>query len=498
MILLLSFVALPAHISAHPHCYILNTVKFIFDEEGLSSIRLDWEFDDFFASQILGDCDFNGDGVLSDPEKDCIKSNYFDALEEYSYFTFIKVNGRPLKIEMINDFTVSAMEGSLLYQYSIPCPVQSTMETKKVSVALYDPTFYCAMHFPGELPVMVENAGELDHDYQVYENVDEAYYYDQIHPWQTELVFCQPPCSDEEESVSASTEYNRKNDQNPSKQVAETVPGSNSDIISPEKPIAASRESASLRQRIIKYQKTLYDRMAELARSLKGPEKNRHLILLLGIAFLYGVIHAAGPGHGKAFASSFIIARGPRLGKALLFGVLIAIFHGLSAVLLVLALRTAMIAFTGPALDQVEYYTKLISFSTISLMGLVLFVKSIREWRRPQPVVLVDDKKNGRRSVLTMAAMVGMVPCPGVVLVLLFSLSLDILGAGILMAVCQTAGMALTISVVTVLVTVSRRGAVGILSKSDKGALVIERILELAASLAVLGIGLFFLTGLQK
>ena len=492
----------PKPVNAHPHCFIVNAVHFIFGQDGLDRIRIDWEFDTFFASQIMADCDGDGDDRLNPEEKDCIKKNYFDGLAEHNYFTFIQVDGQPVKKPEIEDLTITQIDYKVLYQFHIPCPVPAGAGSRTVRVSLYDPTFFCSMSFPDSLPILVANEGDLDFSHQVRVNKEISYYYGQFNPWEAVLEFCLPPCggsravaaSIEAEQISAQpvgpqARTDSRQDASPWPTVANPVHPNEENQTGPAS--AAEPDGLGFYDFILKKQRALYDRMAELAREVKGPDRTEPLLILIGIAFLYGMIHAAGPGHGKALAASFVLARGPKLKQALLFGNMIALFHGMSAVVLVAALKTALMAFTGQALDRVEYITKITSFSLITALGLFLMITSWKTGNKH------NGKKKGPANIGIMALMIGLVPCPGVVLVLLFCLSLDMLGVGLLMALFQTLGMALTISLVTVLVTGGRQGGFKMLADNEKRMMMIEKYMETLAGLAVFLLGLFFLTGLN-
>ena len=491
-----------------PIVLILNSVRFVFSPDGLAQIRIDWQFDEFFTGQILADCDKNSDWKLSDEEKACVKLHYFDNLVKYNFFTFIKINGRPIETSEIEHLKVALIENRLLYQFTVPCHVGGEPGDKEVRVAIYDPTFYCAMNFPDQVPVLVENEGDLDYSVRVYENKKEAYYYDQIHPWEAKLVYYQPPGEDGRTGVVAS---NNIQDESSPLDVVEAEPEpetepspepvsdqvslsgpSQEEAPTPERVDDTTEADFNFKTWIFEKQRILYEKMAVLSREIKEEKHAGPLALLLGIAFLYGLIHAAGPGHGKAFATSFVLAKGPDLKQALLLGNMIALFHGLSAVALVILIKMVLVALTGQAMDQVEYVTKIASYGLIALIGLFLFSSAILKYRKKGTP---NARPPREVNLLVMALTIGLVPCPGVVLVLLFSISLDILWVGILMAVFQTAGMALTISIVTVLVTGGRRGGLGLLRNNEKAVLVLETTVEMLAGLSVLALGIIFLWG---
>lgn len=92
-----------------------------------------------------------------------------------------------------------------------------------------------------------------------------------------------------------------------------------------------------------------------------------------------------------------------------------------------------------------------------------------------------------------MALAVGMVPCPGVVLVMLFCLSLDAVGLGLLLAACLTIGMTLTISAIGIVWLSGKNLALGLLKRRPALAEVIENVIEITAALMVMALGLLFL-----
>ena len=487
----------PLDVWAHPHCYILNSVHFIFDSQGLDRVDIDWQFDEFTTAQILSECDTNGDNTLDPEEMACIKAGYFDSLTEYNHFTYIKVDGLPIETPRIEDLNIELIEGFLLYNYSIQVQIPAKKEPREVRAALYDETFYCAMEFPEELPVLVENQGPMVCKIYVHENLDESYYFEQINPWEAVLTFRLPTGEDDQAVIIASpqtpgqpSETGRENSESPSYMVLGPEPSEDEIVV--ESPPEARKKALSFTAWIMEKQKIVYQHMADLSKEIKEQGRMAPLALLLLLAFLYGFIHAAGPGHGKAFAASFVLAKGPNLKQALQFGNLIALFHGLSAVVLVVLLKTSLTAFTGQSLDRVEYVTKISSYSLIALIGLLLIYRAVLDFKRPH----VEGGRFSRSSnIWVTAAFIGLVPCPGVALVLLFSLSLGIFWVGMLMALFQTLGMAVTISLVTISVVAGKRGGFRLFTPNPQTLPAIEAGIQSLAGFGVFSLGFAFLIG---
>ena len=248
--------------------------------------------------------------------------------------------------------------------------------------------------------------------------------------------------------------------------------------------------------KIAAWQQQLNQKMAILTRQARETGSLRPLLSLIIIAFLYGVLHAAGPGHGKAVATSYLLSRGKKLGSGILLGNSIAFFHGLSGVVLVFAVHFVLSRGVSAPLESVTRITQLISYSLIVLLGAGLLTKSLLSWRRhpgsdgSNPG---EGSRGKKRGPLAVALAVGMIPCPGVVLVVLFCLSLNAVGLGLVLALFLVLGMAVTISGVGVAGLAGKNLALGALDRWQRPGEIIERGIEATASLLVMAFGLLFL-----
>ena len=244
------------------------------------------------------------------------------------------------------------------------------------------------------------------------------------------------------------------------------------------------------------WQHQLNQKMAALTRQAKETGSMKPFFFLFIIAFSYGILHAAGPGHGKAVAASYIISQKGKIVDSLLFGNMIALFHGFSGMFLVLFIYFVLNSSVSGTLLDVSRITQIISYSLILLLGTVLLTKSIYLWcRRTVIDRRYPDGNTRRRKIgsLGTAFVVGMVPCPGVVLVMLFSLSMDMIGLGFLLALSMTLGMAVTISAVVVIGTVGKNLALGALQRRKDLAGIVGQIIETLAALMIMALGALFL-----
>ena len=244
------------------------------------------------------------------------------------------------------------------------------------------------------------------------------------------------------------------------------------------------------------WQQQLKQKMAALTRQAKETGSLRPLLALVIIAFVYGVLHAAGPGHGKAVAVSYLLSRSKKAGPGIILGNLIALFHGLSGAGLVLIVHFVLRKSITGSLESTARATQIISYSLIVLFGAVLLIKSLVSWRRHNGNKGSSNSDRSEERLMhpmAVALAVGMIPCPGVVLVMLFCLSMNVMGLGLLLAFSVVLGMGVTISAVGVVAIMGKKLALGVMEGRHKMADKIELGIETAASFMVMTFGLLFL-----
>ncbi|MCA0918198.1 MULTISPECIES: nickel/cobalt transporter [Halomonas] len=98
---------------------------------------------------------------------------------------------------------------------------------------------------------------------------------------------------------------------------------------------------------------------------------------LIGLSLFYGVFHAAGPGHGKAVISAYLVSQGGAWRRALALSVGAALMQGAVAILLILALVQGLGWLTREALGSVVWVERL-SFALVALLGLWLSGRALK------------------------------------------------------------------------------------------------------------------------
>ena len=226
--------------------------------------------------------------------------------------------------------------------------------------------------------------------------------------------------------------------------------------------------------KIIVWQHQLKQRMSDLIRRSRNGGDTRTVLLLMALALAYGAVHAAGPGHGKVVAMSYVLSHRSSLTGGLLFGLCIAGVHALSGIVGVLGLHFIIRRSVSDTLASVTLVTQGVSFALITLLGLGLFMKhGLALLRRQRPAERVASAAKGSAGLLPWAMAVGLVPCPAVVMVMLFCMSMEAIRLGFLLAACMAIGMAGTLSVAVLAVIMGKAGVMNALP--HQGAKTVER-----------------------
>jgi nickel/cobalt transporter (NicO) family protein len=239
-------------------------------------------------------------------------------------------------------------------------------------------------------------------------------------------------------------------------------------------------------------------------------------VWLLVLSFVYGVVHAAGPGHGKAVIAAYILASERALQRGVVMAVAAALLQALVAILLVTILAVVL-RVTSSSMTLMAHHIEQLSFLAVTAVGLALLWKKSGYFLallfpspndRPQTVVpshshshahangevcshnhapMTDDSASIRDMGMAVFA-AGIRPCSGAILVLVFALSQKMLSLGIIAALVMAAGTALTTAGLAIMAVLAKNMAMkwGGGMDTPRSALLLRGIEILAAALVSL------------
>lgn len=99
--------------------------------------------------------------------------------------------------------------------------------------------------------------------------------------------------------------------------------------------------------------------------------------LLVGLSFAYGIFHAAGPGHGKAVISSYMLANEVALRRGVMLSFVSAFLQGLTAVVL-MTLVFLVLRGTSVSMTNATWFLETVSYALIAAFGAWLLWKKLR------------------------------------------------------------------------------------------------------------------------
>jgi ABC-type nickel/cobalt efflux system permease component RcnA len=249
---------------------------------------------------------------------------------------------------------------------------------------------------------------------------------------------------------------------------------------------------------------------AQLLRARDG-ESLRPALIIIVFAFLYGVAHALGPGHGKMVIGSYFLTRRAQIRHGIAMSAIAALVQALSAIVLVGLLALILDASSAAIMSQAATI-ELISYGAIVVIGawMAWGVITGREHDHGHGREHAHDHghdhhhahgrahrrpKNALWRLAATGAAVGLRPCSGAILVLLFSLANDILLIGIIATFAMAVGVAITVTAVSLVSLGIRHAAAKAGGRTEKLAERGYAVAALAGALLIMLFGLAELVG---
>ncbi|WP_342737747.1 nickel/cobalt transporter [Bradyrhizobium sp. B117] len=314
---------------------------------------------------------------------------------------------------------------------------------------------------------------------------------------------------------------------------------------------AAEPEASGLIGWLLAKQSEFYRQMSSTIRAAKTD--GSAVWTLLFISFAYGIFHAAGPGHGKAVIASYLVANRETARRGIALSFASALMQSLVAILIV-GISAWILNATAKTMCKAEGAIEIASYALIALFGLrLVWVKGrtfIRALQAAQPVPAIagvphehdhghhhhhdaHDHDHGHhhhdhahahdhhghehvhdehcghshgptpselagpggwRRGFAAILTVGIRPCSGAILVLVFALAQGLFWAGIAATLLMGLGTAITVAAIAVVAVSAKDIAQRLSAGRDGGGALFMRGIEFAAAAVVLlfGAGLLF------
>jgi nickel/cobalt transporter (NicO) family protein len=289
---------------------------------------------------------------------------------------------------------------------------------------------------------------------------------------------------------------------------------------------------------VLRTQQSLQRDLATGVKSLKGDHAVAGAVMLAMLSFIYGVVHAVGPGHGKTIISSYVVANEETVRRGVIISFIAAGLQALTAIALVGILAFALNA-SGLQINAWSNQLEMVSYALIALVGAWLLTTQIisifRRWQDSrasarQSAHAGHDHNHGEhdhyhhhshehdhdhhghshaegdachhivdarelagpfswRKILAVVFSVGVRPCTGAVLVLVFALTQGVFWAGVAATFAMAIGTAITVAALATLALGSRELALRLGGRSGAFADAVWTICSLGGSALILLFG---------
>lgn len=536
-----ALLALAVPAAAHPHILIDAKVGVVFDGNGaVSGLRHEWTFDTAFSAWMIQGLDTNGDRETSPEELQSLADENMVGLAEYGFYTYAGQGDALMAFTPDGDQRMVYQDGHVTLTYSVtataPLPI-----TGRFELAVYDPEYYVAISFADVADVTLENApascaAVLEPPKPMAPDVEERLY--ALGPEVLELppdlaaamrgtqgliaVTCgDVPVAAATTAIEAAT------------QVAEARPTMPFGGPPPEPGLNLPR--TGFFGWVQNQQRSFYGAMTSSLDALRTDWTA--FWVLGGLSFLYGVFHAAGPGHGKVVISSYVLANETQLRRGVLLSVLSALLQSLVAVVFVL-IAAGILGMTSIAMGDAANWIGIASYGLVVLLGLWLVARKVFGWGHGHRhedmahkahehlhghdehdhghhdhhhghdhahhhdhgahddhvhVVTPQAATGSLREQLGVVLAVGLRPCSGALVVLVFALSQGLLPAGIAAVFLMGAGTAITVAALATIAVTAKGLARRIGGADNPVTTAVVWWVELLGAVAVLAFGVLLL-----
>jgi len=237
-------------------------------------------------------------------------------------------------------------------------------------------------------------------------------------------------------------------------------------------------------------------------------------ILALGLALVFGMVHALTPGHGKTMVAAYLAGTRGQARHALILGGTVTVTH--TAGVFALGIVTLSLSqFIVP--EQLYPWLNLASGVMVVGIGVFAIRDRLRRWlraARPRPAAVPVAHEHGHehahdhahdhghdhghghshappdelsmRSLVALGVSGGLLPCPSALVVLLSAIALHRLAFGLALIVAFSFGLASVISGIGLAVLYARKLFTRV--PSDHGRIV--QVLPVASAVIITALGL--------
>ncbi|MDN5086156.1 DUF1007 family protein [Aliarcobacter butzleri] len=409
-----------------PRTHVSTHIKT--DNQNIKTLSINWTFAKQFSDELLQIYDLNLDGTFDKKELKFIEDALLNYLEPRNFLTTIsydnKIDGQSILFE-VQDYKMSFKNGILNFDYNITLNYK-LYDKNILNIRVFDKEGYFFI-------ILQDEKQKFDTPYEVKKstNISEVTY-----------------------TINA-----------PSL----TIQDIQNEVIVPKIQKVEEKEKIYEEPKKENFLDIFTNNIKKYLVDIENGDKIA-LVFLLMASFIYGVVHALGPGHGKALAFSYFSSQKSSYFEAFIISLFTAFVHIIGALIIVLISVLILQSVLNNFIENsVTYITAL---SAVIIMFLALYIlyrkvkkkscscvscsvelKSTKFDIKPKNqnfVKLTQNKpillqKRSKKQDLIFVLTAGIVPCPGTVLLFVYAFLLKTYFAVFLASLSISLGMAVVI-----------------------------------------------------
>ena len=441
----------------------------------IKTAQVKWVFAKEFTKELLNLYDTNLDATFDEKEIEVIQDALLAYIEPKNYLTHLTYSTKIEEVSRtldIKKYKFNFIDGILSFDYEFDLNYE-IKHNHKLYIEVYDDASYFIM-------LIDENKQNFNIPYELKKEMD---YNSVTYTINAPLL----ATSETKEEVKQSASEVRKKEKN---------------LI-----------EKSLEEENVQKEETLLGGFVKKVKyylvEIEKGEDNWALVFLLAVSFVYGIIHAMGPGHGKALAFSYFSAQKSSYFQAFIISLATAFIHIVGALILVVIsiflLQSVLNSFLD---DSIKYITQT-SAVLIMLLSIYILYRKLKKKscacsaccssvenkpmfsttgnvnfvQKSESKIHFNNERKKQDLIFVLTA--GLIPCPGTVVLFVYAFILKTYFSVILASIAISLGMGLVIFASSFLgVSLNKVSA-----KSTK----IINIVEVLAPVVMFALGLLLL-----
>lgn len=551
--LAVSMLAAVVPAAAHPHIFIDAKLTVVFDDTGaVSALRHTWTFDEAFSAWAVQGLDTNKDGKITPAEMQDLADDNVKGLGDYSFYTYAGKNGA-VRFAPVGDQKMDYENNRNTLTYSI-APVPPYQMNGMLEIGISDPEYYVAISFASAAAVTLENAPPGCGVTLIPPKEMSQTLQDKLYALGPEVLTLPPDLAAAMRGTQGVIDISCAGTAKPPATALDAVNQVGAfkaaPFSGPPSETGLPVPNNGFFRQMQTWQRDFY---AALTQALGRLHVDYTAFWLLGgLSFLYGVVHAAGPGHGKVVISSYVLANETQVRRGIVLSFISAMLQSVVAVAFVV-IAAGILGMTSMAMSDAATWVTIISYAMVIVLGLWLIARKIFGWghghahaeapvdgmrklarthlhgdehdhhehdhhghdqhghdRHRQDhghdhaaakhehhdhlhIVPASATTGSWREQFGVVLAVGLRPCSGALVVLVFALSQGVLAAGIAAVFLMGLGTAITVGLLATLAVTAKGLARRIGGADNQTTAAVVWWAELLGAFAVLGFGIVLL-----